>query len=217
MRWQFGMTAAWTWGRRTAASAALLVLLLTAAACSGSGAAGRQPAATPSAPSAPATSSQTLTIPGSDGQTAQGIPCQATEQLAYHIHAHLTLIVDGQNVLIPAGIGIAPPREAQQGFVVGGKCFYWLHTHDVSGVVHIESPTAQLYTLGQFFAVWGQPLSASQVATFTVDASHPLNAFVNGQPYQGAPDQIQLDAHELITLEIGQQVPPPGFNFPPGL
>jgi len=191
------------------------VLMLTAA-CSNSSSGGT------SAPSATAaaelsTSSQTLTIPGTDGQTAEGVQCQVTEQLAYHIHAHLTLIVDGQNVLIPAGIGIVPPREVQQGFVVGGQCFYWLHTHDVSGVIHIESPTAQLYTLGQFFAVWGQPLSTTQVATFPVDASHPLHVFVNGQPYAGPPDQIQLDNHELITIEVGQQVPPPGFNFPPGL
>jgi len=194
----------------------LAATLLLAAACSNSAPGG---AAAPSTTAAPAlsTSNRTLTIPGSDGQTAASIPCQVTEQLAYHIHAHLALIVDGQNVTIPAGIGIAPPREVQQGFVVGGKCFYWLHTHDVTGVVHIESPTAQLYTLGQFFAVWGQPLSATQVATFPVDAAHPLHIFVNGQPVSDPPEQIQLDAHELITLEIGQQIPPPGFTFPPGL
>jgi hypothetical protein len=200
------------------AAVAVAVLLLAAACSASGGASGGTPAATAApATTGPSTSTQTLAIPGSDGQTADGIPCQTTEQLAYHIHAHLTLIVDGQNVLIPAGIGIAPPREVQQGFVAGGKCFYWLHTHDVSGVLHIESPTAQLYTLGQFFAVWGQPLNAGQVATFPVGADHPLHAFVNGQPVSSPPEQIQLDAHELITLEIGQQVPPPGFNFPPGL
>jgi hypothetical protein len=200
---------------RVVKPAALVAAVLFSAACSSGGNA----AGTPTAGPAPvlSTSSQTLSIPGTDGQTADDIPCLATEQLAYHIHAHLTLIVDGQNVLIPAGIGIVPPREVQQGFVVGGKCFYWLHTHDVSGVIHIESPTAQLYHLGQFFAVWGQPLSATQIATFPVDAAHPLHVFVNGQPVSTAPEQIELDAHELITLEIGQQVPPPGFNFPPGL
>ena len=193
----------------------LLALLL--AACSSN--AGTPPAATATpAPNVilPAATA-TLPIPGSDGQTADGIQCQVTEQLAYHIHAHLSLIVNGQAVLVPAGIGIAPPRETQQGFVVGGKCFYWLHTHDVSGIIHIESPTAQVYTLGQFFAVWGQPLTATQVATLTVDAAHPLHAFVGSQPFDGPPDQIQLGTHELITLEIGQQVPPPPFTFPAGL
>jgi hypothetical protein len=173
--------------------------------------------ATPATSTPFPTSAQTLSIPGSDGQPVQGVQCLATEQLAYHIHAHLTLLVDGNPVLIPAGIGIAPPRETQQGFVVGGKCFYWLHTHDLSGVIHIESPTAQIYTLGQFFAVWGQPLSATQVATFPVDASKPLYAFVNGQAFSGPPDQIPLDAHTLVTLEIGRQMPPPSFSFPPGL
>jgi len=135
----------------------------------------------------------------------------------YHIHAHLTIVLDGVNVLVPAGIGITPPRTMDQGFVTGGTCFYWLHTHDVSGVIHVESPTSQLYTLGQFFDVWGEPLTATQVASFPISADIPLHVFVDGKPYDQAPNQIQLTAHELITLEIGRQVPPPSFGFPPGL
>jgi hypothetical protein len=199
----------------TVRAAPLAAALLLACACSGGASHGAAPAATAAGPLPE--SAQTLAIPGTDGQPADGVQCQVTEQLAYHIHAHLDLIVDGAQVRIPEGIGIVPPREIEQGFVVGGKCFYWLHTHDVSGIIHIESPTAQLYTLGQFFAVWGQPLSATQIATFPVSDAEPLHAFVNGKPFAGSPDQIQLDAHELITLEIGRQVPPPGFDFPPGL
>jgi hypothetical protein len=39
--------------------------------------------------------------------------------------------------------------------------------HDHSGIIHIESATvpSQPYTLGEFFAIWGQPLST--VATLT--------------------------------------------------
>jgi hypothetical protein len=193
-----------------AIAGACMGLLL--AACSG-GATKLAPATSTPFP----TPAATLSIPGSDGQPVQGVQCLATEQLAYHIHAHLTLLVDGDPVLVPAGIGIAPPRETQQGFVTGGKCFYWLHTHDVSGIIHIESPTAQIYTLGQFFAVWGQPLSATQVATFQIDSAKPLRAFVNGQAFDGPPEQIPLNAHTLVTLEVGRQVAPPSFSFPPGL
>jgi hypothetical protein len=135
----------------------------------------------------------------------------------YHIHAHLTLLVDGQNIAIPAGIGITPPRVEQQGFVVNGTCFYWLHTHDTTGVIHVESPTSQLYTLGQFFDIWGMPLTPTQVATVPVTSDKPLHVFVDGQPYDQSPNDIQLTAHKLITLEIGAPVSPPGFTFPPGL
>lgn len=61
-----------------------------------------------------------------------------------HIHQHLDLYVDGRKVPVPAGIGIHPAVE-----------FAPLHTHDASGVIHVESPTVRTYTLGQFFAVWG--------------------------------------------------------------
>ena len=36
-----------------------------------------------------------------------------------------------------------------------------LHTHDASGIVHIESPDKRDYTLGQFFDVWGVRLSST--------------------------------------------------------
>src|SRR5918911_4626688 len=78
------------------------------------------------------------------GASIDGISCQS-EMLNYHIHAHLTLYKDGKPVPLPANVGI-PYSQA-----IGGQhyCLYWLHTHDASGVIHIESPTPRLYTLGQ--------------------------------------------------------------------
>ena len=49
----------------------------------------------------------------------------------------------------------------------GGQCIYWLHTHAPDGVIHIESPTQRIYTLGNFFDDWRQPLSADQVGGAT--------------------------------------------------
>ncbi len=207
---------------RTARLAPLLcALALLAAACGGGAGGSAGSGASPSATAQPAAVSTVILPPltpdGGNGQPVDGVQCLSTEQLAYHIHAHLALLVDGASVYVPAGIGITPPRQVENGFVAGGKCFYWLHTHDVTGMIHIESPTSQLYTLGQFFAIWGQPLSTSQVATFPVTDAKPLHAFVNGNPYSGDPAQIQLDAQTQVVLEIGKQVPPPPFTFPPGL
>ncbi|MFI5268710.1 MAG: hypothetical protein ACHQ7M_15150 [Chloroflexota bacterium] len=172
--------------------------------------AGRAPSATSTAFLAPA--------PSYAGHpTIDNIQCQNTEQVAYHIHSHLAVFVDGQPRGVPEGIGIAAPRQSQNTadgpFVIAGGCFYWLHTHDRTGVIHIESPNEQPYTLGNFFDMWQQPLSASQAGP----ATGTLIAYVNGQRYQGDPRQIQLAAHAVIQLDVGQDVPPASYTFAPGL
>ncbi|MHB8594858.1 MAG: hypothetical protein ACYDB3_11110, partial [Acidimicrobiales bacterium] len=43
---------------------------------------------------------------GAAGQAVDGIECQTNEQTLFHIHAHLTIFVDGSPRQIPAGIGI---------------------------------------------------------------------------------------------------------------
>jgi len=147
------------------------------------------------------------------GATVDGIACQTSEQVAYHIHAHLTIYAAGARQVVPAGIGIPGPQQMQDGFVVGGKCLYWLHTHDATGVVHIESPVRRVYTLGQFFDVWGRSLSGSQVGR----ATGQVTAFVNGKRFAGDPRSIRLTPHAVIQLDVGKIVPPQPFTFPAGL
>src|SRR5579875_1885830 len=100
------------------------------------------------------------------GSSVDGITCQQGEQLLFHIHARLTIFVDGKPRRVPAGVGIADPQSVptpQGPIVAAGACFAWLHTHAADGIVHIESPVRRTYTLGNFFDVWGLPLSRSQV------------------------------------------------------
>ncbi len=147
------------------------------------------------------------------GAPVDGIHCQANEQVAYHIHAHLAIFANGSQQVVPRGIGIPGPQQVQQGFVVSGKCFYWLHTHDTTGVIHIESPTRTVYTLGQFFDIWGQPLSTSQVGK----ATGKVTVYVHGKQFTGNPRSITLTPHKVIQLDVGQVVPPQPFTFPQGL
>jgi hypothetical protein len=150
------------------------------------------------------------------GSTVHGIQCSSSEQTVYHIHAHLAVFVNGAQRTVPYGIGIpggtATPETTGGPYVGSGKCFYWLHAHDQSGVIHIESPVQKLYTLGDYFAIWGQPLAAGQVGP----AKGTLTAYVNGTRYTGDPNSITLNAHTLIQLDIGQNVPPQSFTFPSG-
>jgi hypothetical protein len=136
-----------------------------------------------------------------------GISCGATEQLVYHIHAHLAVFKNGQPYTLPAGVGI-PGSQAEpspQGPIAsGGSCIYWLHTHTTDGVIHIESPSKAIYTLGNFFDEWHQPLSGTQVAGL----SGKVTAFVNGKPWKKSPRDIPLLPHADIQLEIGEPSPP---------
>jgi len=147
------------------------------------------------------------------GATVDGIQCSTSEQIAYHIHAHLAVFGNGTAVQVPAGIGIPGPQQVQNGFVLGGKCLYWLHTHDATGIVHIESPIQRVYTLGDFFDIWGRPLSASQAGS----ARGTVTAYVNGKRFTGDPRSIKLDPQAVIQLDVGTAVPPRPYTFPSGL
>lgn len=147
------------------------------------------------------------------GATVDGIGCQASEQVAYHIHAHLAIYVSGSRQVVPAGIGIPGPQQVVDGFVEGGKCLYWLHTHDTTGVIHVESPAQRVYTLGQFFDIWGRPLSGTQVG----HATGHVTVFLDGRRFTGNPRSIKLTPHAVIQLDVGKVVPPQPFTFPAGL
>ncbi len=138
--------------------------------------------------------------------TVDGIKCGATEQLAYHIHAHLAAFFNGQSRPLPGGIGIPGSQVVQspQGPVAtGGQCIYWLHTHAPDGVIHIESPTQRIYTLGNFFDVWQQPLSANQVGTL----KGKVTAFLNGKQWTKDPRAIPLVPHAVVQLDVGSGSP----------
>ncbi|MHB8657956.1 MAG: hypothetical protein ACYC91_08370 [Solirubrobacteraceae bacterium] len=136
-----------------------------------------------------------------------GISCGSTEQLAYHIHAHLMVYADGRPRALPGGIGIpgsSVAPTAQGPVAQGGQCIYWLHTHAPDGVIHVESPTQRIYTLGDFFNEWRQPLSADQVGQLR---GH-VTATLNGARWRKSPREIPLLPHAVIQLSLGTPVAP---------
>jgi len=185
-------------------------------ACGSSSPKRTQSSSTSASPSAPALGYEGIPLeqgsqlapPSTTGTgTVDGIQCGPTEQLAYHVHAHLAVYVNGQPRALPAGVGIpgALVQQTQDGPVVGqGQCFYWLHTHTSDGVIHIESPTQRIYTLGNFFDEWHQPLSESQVGP----DSGKVTAFLNGKPWTKTPRDIPLEGHFVVQLDVGSPAPP---------
>jgi hypothetical protein len=152
------------------------------------------------------------------GETIDGVTCQRSEKIAFHVHAHLTIFVDGKARQIPYGIGIGPPLEGVRtpvgAFVESGSCFMWLHTHAADGVIHVEAPKLQTFRLGQFFAVWGQKLSRTRVGP----ARGKVTVFYDGKVWTGNPNDIPLTGQNQIQLDVGSPVvAPEHIAFPEGL
>ncbi|MHB8501288.1 MAG: hypothetical protein ACYDHE_10145 [Candidatus Acidiferrales bacterium] len=162
--------------------------------------------------------------------TVAGIQCDRGEMSQVHYHAAVQIMYNGVITPIPAGIGIVTDSAGNE------TCLYWLHVHPQDqNTIHIESPTSQSFTLGQFFDIWNawskskggdiQRLDSTHVSTFTLTPAQMMEIFIDlqdgkgPQPYTGDPRTIVLKPHEVITIEITppEAKPPPSFTFAPGL
>ena len=141
---------------------------------------------------------------------AAGLPLLSMEATDVHFHAHLDIIIDGQPVTVPANIGIA-----------GTTGISSLHTHDPTGIIHIESPTQATFTLGQFFTEWKIRLSGTCLNDVCATPDNTWRFFVNGKPYTGDPTALPLAAHQEIAAVYGAlpngTAPPDHYDFPAGL
>lgn len=110
---------------------------------------------------------------------------------------HLELFARNRVVIIPAGIR--------------SRC---LRTRWPVGVIEVRGRR----TLGDFFRVWGQPLSRTRLVGFQTRPGRPVRAYVAGRRWRGALRAIPLRRHAQIVLELGKHIPPKKvFLFPDGL
>ena len=144
------------------------------------------------------------------GLTIAGMQCNAMEQLQYHIHAHLDIFVNGQLIYIPPQIGI-----------VDDKCIYWLHTHDGTGIIHIESPVKREFTLGQFFEVWKSKLNNPKTFDDILGGKLIPTVYVSGNKASNNVNykDVKLNAHDEIVVVYGTPPKsiPSKYSFPEGL
>ncbi len=131
-----------------------------------------------------------------------GIHCDTSEGVVEHIHARLQIFEKGHPVAVPQGIGISNTAG----------CLYWLHTHTPDGYIHIESPIRRPFTLGEFFDIWGAPLSWTRAAAARAPRGAHLAVWVDGKRWSGKnPRDIVLHDHESIVIQSG---PPFGKPLP---
>jgi hypothetical protein len=134
------------------------------------------------------------------------MPQLTNEGQVVHIHQHLDIWVNGKKVPVPQSIGIQDSSYITS-----------LHTHDTSGLIHVESPEHRRFNLGEFFGIWGVRLDKSCIAGLC-DAKNGVKMWVNGQRYVGNPAELELKAHQEIALVFGKQPAkiPAKYAFPAG-
>ncbi len=142
-----------------------------------------------------------------DRVTPLGLHELSGEGQVLHIHQHLDIFVNGTHEPVPANIGI-----------YDGQFLTELHTHDPTGIMHLESPKLGSFNLGQFFGVWGVRLTSDCVGGYCQKVT-PWSVYVNGRSYSGDPGALVLKSHQEIAFVIGTPPKkiPSSYKFPPGL
>jgi hypothetical protein len=135
-----------------------------------------------------------------------GMYCEHRARRRFEVHVEV--FANRRVVLLPAGIGIAPPYRRARGLLTG-RCAYPALTRDPTGVVQVLA--ASKVTLGELFSLWGQPLSRGRLADF----SGRVSMFIDGRRIAREPRSIKLHPHQEIVLEIGGYIPPHStYSFP---
>ena len=119
--------------------------------------------------------------------------CTTDMATQFHIHPHIQIIIDGVTQEIPANIGISL------------DCMHPLHTHDTGGTLHVESPEAWDFTLGDFFAVWGQTFNKDQILNSKADATHAIGITLNGQEVSTYENTILHDNDQIVISYVAKQ------------
>ncbi|HEY0517578.1 MAG TPA: hypothetical protein VGD00_10690 [Solirubrobacteraceae bacterium] len=119
-----------------------------------------------------------------------GIPPGGQEK--FHIHVLLRIYLNGLLAPLPAEIGLDPAHGVESS----------MHTHDSTGIIHMEAPRPFNYTLGDFFAVWGVKLGPAQLGGLKGYGGDRLHFYLNGKPLTN-PAALVLHKDDHIVIGYG--------------
>jgi hypothetical protein len=137
------------------------------------------------------------------GSAISGVGCATT--VRHHIHSLVSIYQDGTRMAVPESIGLK-------------GCTYEMHTHDRTGIVHVETDMEKKFTLGQFFALWGQPIARAGVAGLPGPARFYIIQNETLTPYDGNPSDIEFAGHKEIVIITGTApAEVPRHRWAPGL
>ena len=147
--------------------------------------------------------------------------CIAEQNYYIHVHPYLQITINGNPVTVPDGVGV----------LQGGGCLEPIHTHDGSGVLHVELSQAESgrnWTLGDFFTIWrftcqqlssecpgvnGNALPASSVVFnstdilgYHSDSTHKVQLLINGTS-SSQWGSLNLEAYAYCTAARAGSAP----------
>jgi hypothetical protein len=129
---------------------------------------------------------------------------------AYHVHAELFVYVNGKQITVPANFGIDPQ----------GRFIAPVHTHDTTGIIHMESTKPYPFTLGEAFDIWGVKFSDTQLGGYRAGVNgNVLQLWVNGKQVSD-PFNYKMKPHDVMVVAYGKPGSFPTkkqFTFPVGL
>lgn len=139
---------------------------------------------------------------------------RCTQALGARSAVHVELFAANRVVLVAAGIGARSPWTSSDGRIVHARCYGELVTLEPTGVVLVRARVHP--TLAALFRAWGQPLSASRLASFAAPPGTRVRVYVDGRRWRGSPGSVPLAAHAEIVGELGPYVPPhSAYTFAP--
>ncbi len=107
-----------------------------------------------------------------------------------HWHPHLAIRIRGEEVAIPAGIGLDGAHLP-------------VHTHDPDGIIHLEfSGTVREgdIQLKRFFEIWGKSFSRECVLDACASEGGAVKMFVNGTPSEEYGEYIMRDGDQIEII-----------------
>lgn len=126
-----------------------------------------------------------------DRVAAAGFPPVGDE--SHHVHALLSVFVEGEPVEVPADIGID----------VEARFMSPLHTHTPDGVLHFEADEPAPFTLGQVFSMWGVEFSADRLGAYSADGKNRIHVYVNGTKIEDPVDH-EISEGDNIVVAYGE-------------
>jgi hypothetical protein len=140
--------------------------------------------------------------------TRAGLPALPQERLEYHIHAHVDVFLDGAAQAVPANLGIDRDEAVLSP----------LHTHDQTGIIHVENDKPRTFFLGQLMIEWDIRLDSTCAGSYCrPDATWAI--YVDGTKDTRDPSKIEFAAHREIAIVIGKPPTsiPKKYDFPNGV
>lgn len=180
---------------------------------------------------------------GPSGSQTDGMSCADTKegtqfpQTQYSQHAFVGIYSNGNEMALPQALAMVNPVAPTQGTpahpnnfyeVEQYQCEYNVHTHDYSGLVHIEDvnlPQNTSYTYAPSYAtlrtlldMWSAQISSSGLTAGSSSLAGPVAIYVGAPTTKdssgndmvvsyaqatGAPSSIMLARHNAIWIVIG--------------